>query len=178
MLITAGLIFAWAGDIFLLFDTKNPGFFIAGLASFLVTHVLYILYFLSFLLKGSAGKNTPVWIDAFIGIYGFTLLYMLWPGLAGMKFPVIVYAICICTMAILSMRCKKVMPTDTWKWFSTGAMLFVISDSILAVNKFLNPSDIAPPLVMLTYGLAQMFIVVGAAKLSAIKQYADPKPGV
>jgi uncharacterized membrane protein YhhN len=44
----------------------------------------------------------------------------------------------------------------------TGALLFVISDSVLAVNKFYQPFAFAPVLIMITYGLAQLFITQGA----------------
>ncbi|HQW93549.1 MAG TPA: lysoplasmalogenase family protein, partial [Ferruginibacter sp.] len=40
------LFFSWMGDVFLLFENKQPLFFIFGLASFLITHIFYIIYFL------------------------------------------------------------------------------------------------------------------------------------
>ena len=43
-----------------------------------------------------------------------------------------------------------------------GALLFVISDSVLAINKFYHPFEIAGIIIMLTYGLAQFFIAEGA----------------
>ena len=48
----------------------------------------------------------------------------------------------------------------------TGALLFVISDSLLAINKFYQPFSIADNLIMLTYGFAQFYIVTGAADYS------------
>jgi uncharacterized membrane protein YhhN len=47
----------------------------------------------------------------------------------------------------------------------SGALLFVVSDSILAVNKFLQAGSWAPPAIMLTYGLAQFAIAAGASNL-------------
>jgi uncharacterized membrane protein YhhN len=174
--ISAGLLFAWAGDIFLLFDAYNPLFFLLGLSSFLITHILYIIFFVKSLGQKMKGKTTISGIDIIIGIYGMILMYLLWNGLGTMKVPVIIYATCICTMAITCMRCKSVMPERIWKWLALGAMLFVISDSILAINKFLSASAVAPPLVMLTYGLAQLFIAVGAASLFQVKPDAAPTP--
>jgi uncharacterized membrane protein YhhN len=43
-----------------------------------------------------------------------------------------------------------------------GALLFVISDSLLAINKFYQDIPLAGVLIMLTYGLAQLFIMEGA----------------
>jgi uncharacterized membrane protein YhhN len=48
------------------------------------------------------------------------------------------------------------------RWMFTGALLFVISDSVLAVNKFYQPFALAPVLIMITYGLAQLLITQGA----------------
>ncbi|HRF25670.1 MAG TPA: lysoplasmalogenase family protein, partial [Chitinophagaceae bacterium] len=48
------------------------------------------------------------------------------------------------------------------KWLLTGAILFVISDSVLAINKFYYPFEYRGVLIMLTYGMAQWFIVKGA----------------
>ena len=45
-----------------------------------------------------------------------------------------------------------------------GALLFVLSDSILAINKFYMPFDLAGTFIMLTYGFAQYLIVQGAVK--------------
>jgi len=43
-------------------------------------------------------------------------------------------------------------------------VLFVISDSVLAINKFYQPFEAANVIIMLTYGLAQLFIVTGAIR--------------
>ena len=45
-----------------------------------------------------------------------------------------------------------------------GAFLFVVSDSLLAINKFYQSFEMAGIIIMLTYGLAQLFIVHGAVK--------------
>jgi uncharacterized membrane protein YhhN len=45
-----------------------------------------------------------------------------------------------------------------------GALLFVASDSILAINKFHTPFESATFFVMLTYGLAQLLLIVGIVK--------------
>jgi len=49
-------------------------------------------------------------------------------------------------------------------WMMVGAILFVVSDSLLALNKFYVAINYAGIIVMLTYGLAQLFIVYGAAR--------------
>jgi len=57
------------------------------------------------------------------------------------------------------------------RWMMTGALLFVISDSVLAINKFYQSFEMAGVIIMLTYGLAQLFIVQGAIKyIRGLKQ--------
>jgi uncharacterized membrane protein YhhN len=154
------------GDIFLLFDHLNPVFFLFGLGSFLITHLLYIFYFI----KVNSGKSEKgkkySWLHTLVLAYGVILLYLLWPALGNMKIPVVIYAICICSMVIFCFRIQNSIPEEVWKWLAIGAVLFVISDSILALNKFSNPIPLGPVMIMLTYGLAQFFITWGAVKLS------------
>jgi len=160
----AGILFAWAGDIFLLFEYKNPSFFLFGLGSFLATHICYILLFKK-LLKTYPGwwvKKGWLWM-AVVG-YAVILMVILWHSLGGMKIPVTVYALCISVMVILSLRLQPGMENMTWIYFSLGAFLFFISDSILALNKFLQPVELAGPAIMLTYGLAQYLITAGTVK--------------
>ncbi len=165
-LLIAGLIFAWAGDIFLLFENNYPLFFMAGLGCFLGTHIFYILMFLQ--IRGSfSGPHRKLWVIWLsITVYGLILLFILWPNLNNMKIPVLIYAICICVMAILSVQTTQMVALPTRKWLIGGALLFVLSDSILALNKFSGAKEWAPPAIMLTYGLAQLAIAVGASNLS------------
>jgi len=164
LLTLSGILLAWAGDVFLLFEYKNPSFFLFGLASFLGTHICYIFVFRK-LIEPFSGwwlKNSWLWL-AVVG-YGITLVYILWNNLGAMKIPVMVYASCISIMVILSLRLQTGMKKQVWIYFSLGAFLFIISDSILALNKFLQPVDFAAPAIMLTYGLAQYLISAGTVK--------------
>lgn len=90
--------------------------------------------------------------------YGIALVTLLFPKLDELKLPVIVYAITICAMLIAALHIRAN------NFFAIGAILFVISDSILAVNKFYMPFALASFLIMLTYGLAQAFIILGVVK--------------
>lgn len=159
-LIFTGLFFSWLGDIFLLFD--KPVFFIAGLLSFLLTHICYIIYFLK--IKGnnkSYLQQRPVMLVVIIA-YLVELLYMLWPSLGNMKMPVIIYAVVISTMfATAAWQYEKIKRT-TALYFITGSFLFVFSDSVLALGKFLQPLHYGGIIVMMTYIAAQFLIVQGA----------------
>lgn len=163
LLLTA-LLFSWLGDIFLLFENKNSLFFIFGLASFLTTHVLYITYFLSIRSNNvSLLKKQPLFI-ALVTAYGTSLVWLLYPKLGDLKIPVLLYAAVICAMLLCSLHIFYKVNYKAALMYVTGAVLFVISDSVLAINKFYQPFTYAGILIMLTYCAAQYNIVNGFIK--------------
>jgi uncharacterized membrane protein YhhN len=163
-IILSALFFSWAGDVLLLFQENSPGYFISGLVSFLCAHLAYISFFVKI------KKPAPGWwiknkIVIFIVLaYGFFFLAILWKHLGAMQIPVLIYTICIVTMLISCMRTQPDVPKVIWIWMGIGAWLFVMSDCILALNKFMQPFQLAGPFIMLTYGLAQLFIVIGSIR--------------
>ena len=166
-LLLTGLFFSWLGDMFLLFEDKNSLFFIFGLVCFLTTHIFYIIYFLK--IRSSAVsllKKQPLFIVVVIG-YGVTLVWFLFPHLNDLKIPVMVYAAVICTMLLCSLHIFKKVNKPANIWYLSGAALFVVSDSLLAINKFYQPFAFAGVLIMLTYCAAQYFIANGFIKQSS-----------
>lgn len=172
-LLLAGLLFSWMGDLFLLFEYMNKLFFIFGLASFLTTHIFYIVYFLRIRsVSISLLKKQPVLV-ALVPAYGITLVWQLYPHLGDLKLPVIVYAAVICTMLLCSLHIFLKVNQKAARYFLVGAAAFVISDSLLAIDKFYaqhpahgalradQPFAYAGVLIMLTYCAAQYFIVQG-----------------
>jgi uncharacterized membrane protein YhhN len=160
-LLLTGLFFSWLGDVFLLFEYKFDLFFIFGLVSFLTTHIFYIFYFLRIKSeKPSLLKKQPVLI-ALVLAYGITLVWQLYPYLGDLKLPVMVYATVICSMLLCSLHVFLKVNKKAAASYLLGAAAFVISDSLLAVNKFYQPFAYAGVLIMLTYCAAQFFIVTG-----------------
>ncbi|HEX2683727.1 MAG TPA: lysoplasmalogenase [Ferruginibacter sp.] len=160
-LLLIGLFFSWMGDVFLLFEDRQPAFFMLGLASFLTTHIFYIVYFLKIRSTNtSLLKKQPVLIGL-VGGYGITLVWQLYPHLGELKLPVMVYAAVICTMLLCSLHVFYKVNKSAALAYVLGAASFVLSDSLLAVNKFYQPFAYAGILIMLTYCAAQFFIVIG-----------------
>ena len=160
-LVLVALFFSFLGDVFLLLEYANPLLFIAGLVCFLTTHILYIVYFGRLRpIKESLLKRYP-WILVLILAYGIGLVYFLFPTLGDLTLPVIVYAIIICTMLGTSLHIFKRVNPSAGNLFVGGALLFVLSDSLLAVNKFSTTFPYAGVLIMLTYCAAQYFIAKG-----------------
>jgi uncharacterized membrane protein YhhN len=161
ILLITGLSFSWMGDVFLLFESKNALFFIFGLGCFLTTHIFYIIYFLRIKQANiSLLKKKPVLIALVLG-YGITLLWQLYPHLGQLKLPVIVYAVVICTMLLCGLHIFLKVSSKAAIYFLLGALVFVVSDSLLAINKFYQPFAYAGILIMITYCAAQYFIVKG-----------------
>lgn len=160
-LLLTGLFFSWLGDVFLLFEYKHALFFIFGLACFLSTHIFYIIYFLRIRSeKISLLKKHPALI-ALVLAYGITLVWQLYPHLGDLKLPVMVYAAVICSMLLCSLHIFLKVNKKAAAGYLWGAAAFVLSDSLLAINKFYEPFAYAGVFIMLTYCAAQFFIIYG-----------------
>lgn len=164
-LIMIGLFFSFAGDVFLLFEDSNSLFFIFGLASFLITHVFYILFFLSPKKAGRSLLFQKPFLILLVIIYSGVLLFLLIPTLGPLTVPVILYAVILSVMFLCSLHVYNKVSTVAGEFFITGAGFFVISDSLLAINKFYMPLPAAGFFIMLTYCLAQYFIVKGFIRM-------------
>lgn len=160
MLIALALIASFAGDVFLLFDASNSLYFMLGLGSFLLAHVFYCVYL------GSAYKPVSMIVKLvlilLVALYGGLLLYILNPYLNNLVWPVRVYAFVISLMMLLALIVHMAYRNPFSRLVALGACLFVISDSVLAINKFYQSFSQAGLAVMFTYGMAQVLIVRGA----------------
>ena len=160
-LLMPALLFSWLGDIFLLAENQAPVYFIPGLLCFLTTHVFYILFFLrSYPGQGSLLRKQPVLLLLIIA-YGTGLVWILFPHLGILKIPVMIYAGIICTMLLCSLHAFTGISRPSNQWYVLGASTFVLSDSLLAINKFYQPFAFAGVFIMLTYCTAQYCMVRG-----------------
>ncbi|HEX7846414.1 MAG TPA: lysoplasmalogenase [Chitinophagaceae bacterium] len=154
------LIFSWVGDVLLMFQEKEPLFFLLGLSAFLLAHIFYILFFHG--IKKEESISSRWWLLVPVVVYYTVLIGVLYPHLADMKVPVPVYGIVISFMLLLALHTLFIKNKTAGQWMAAGAMFFIISDSVLAINKFYQSFEAANIIIMLTYGLAQLFIVLGA----------------
>ncbi|MFT4758057.1 MAG: putative membrane protein YhhN [Saprospiraceae bacterium] len=146
----AGFIFSMFGDTFLMFVENKPArpeFFLYGLGSFLVTHIFYLLAFLKFpSTKKGLIQRKSFWVLPFILLF-FGNILTLWSGIpTPMKIPVVVYSLAIVLMAISALNLQGKVSENIFKWIFIGAILFVISDSLIGLNKF-RSDDFQIPLV-------------------------------
>ena len=168
--IELALLFSWAGDVLLMFESMNGNFFIFGLVAFLIAHIFYILFYENVIRKESFRKN--YWWFLPVIIYYVSLIYILSPHLGDMKLPVRIYGIVISYMLIQALQTGRIKDLGAATLMIGGAVLFITSDSILAINKFYESFEYAGIAIMLTYGIAQLLIVLGAVRYisSASKQ--------
>src|SRR5690606_3933671 len=95
---------------------------------------------------------------------GTGLMVVLFPHLEALKFPVMIYAMVMMIMVLNALfRYNRTTPFSFWMVF-IGAVLFMISDAMLAINKFITHLPVAGVMIMLTYILAQYFIIAGLLK--------------
>ena len=164
------LLFSWIGDCILMFAEKGELYFIFGLIAFLIAHILFIRLFFRQKSENKHSKNPLFWIG-FIGIiiYLVSMLVFLFPTLGSLKFPVGIYAMTISIMLVIALKGAFNWKNSSKYIVLLGAVFFVTSDSILAINKFHSPITLATFWIMLTYLIAQFCIAYGILKLNKKK---------
>lgn len=149
-LLVAALLCSAAGDAFLGVDGER--LFVPGLASFLVAHVFYTAIFIR---SGNAALSRRRQI-LFAAIVVFAVGYamILWPVLGGLRWPVAAYMAVITVMALCALRMRSPL-------LPLGAVLFMASDSLIALGKFLSAAEWLGPSVWITYAAAQLLLTYG-----------------
>jgi len=166
----AGLFFSWIGDIILLFADIGEIYFIMALVAFLIAHLAYCALFN----KQNTGEmhlNKIVFGigSIIIALYFIGMVCFLMPNLGTLKIPVIVYACVISIMLLFAFNGYLIWKKRAALLILLGALVFVLSDSILAINKFSKPIEKSSFFIMLTYLVAQYLIVIGVLKLNPKK---------
>jgi pimeloyl-ACP methyl ester carboxylesterase/uncharacterized membrane protein YhhN len=176
-IVLGALFFSWWGDNFLMPSHSVQGEsinFLAGLGSFLIAHLLYIPAFLKTTQPSKAVLLRRPWLAFPIVVMVFGLISFLMnqahPAFMEMKIPVIVYATVIMVMVLTAINRYDRVPHASFKWVTIGALLFMVSDSLIAVSRFSDLFEgninIARVLIMALYASGQFLIAKGC-----IEQY-------
>lgn len=153
LMLLAALLCSLAGDVFLML----PGsYFIPGLASFLVAHLFYIALFRQGLGWFPNRSALVAVLAVGAGMYG-----VVWAGLGEpvLKLAVAAYVCVISVMAAQAIGRATAQGTTSARWVAMGACVFMLSDSLIAINKFVTPVALSPLWVLSTYYCAQLLIV-------------------
>jgi len=164
------LIFSWIGDVILIFADIAEIYFILGLVSFLIAHITYCVLFNKQIIGEIQINKVLFGLGSLvIAFYLTAIILVLMPNLGDLKIPVIVYAAVISTMLLFAFNGYLIWKKPGALYIFVGAITFVISDSILAFDKFHAPIEKSSFFIMLSYLVAQYLIVVGIIKLNAQK---------
>ncbi len=146
-----GILFSWAGDV-LLGDPGGIGFLL-GLGGFFLAHLAYLVLFLRPLRRRRMPWPALVLVAWWVG-----LLLVLGPHLGVLFVPVAVYGL------VLGLAASAAMGTN--RLTATGGVLFLLSDTLLALKLFLPGFALweADFLIMLLYVLGEGLIILGAAR--------------
>jgi uncharacterized membrane protein YhhN len=148
-MILTGLVFSTAGDVFLMMPSDR---FVAGLVAFLIAHLFYSMAFVSEI-------HTLLWWPLVpLGTYGVVTYVILFPSLGRLKSPVLLYVGAILMMAWLAWERWDQTGQSGALLALAGALLFVLSDTVLAVNRFRGTFKLARALNLITYFAAQCLI--------------------
>lgn len=168
MLVLGGLFAAWLGDVLLM--NKSNSFFIAGMAAFVIMHLTYAYIFYKFH-KLRVGKSQEAFIATVVMVaFCFMLFRFLNKSadFAWLKIPVGIYMGAISLMAIMAANMLGTVSRkyNALNFFIPGAILFIISDGTLAIQKFIFPEEsFLSIIVMISYGYAQSLIAEGFTKV-------------
>ncbi len=155
--VMAALVFSWAGDVFLI----SSEWFIAGLVSFLIAHIFYIIAYQK---TGAAtGELKTLDVVKFVA-YGVVLIWVIYPGLDDLLIPVLIYALVLLAMGVWAHKRRGATSSASFQLVAIGAILFALSDGLIAINKFAFEVPFERILIMSIYMTAQYLIVQGLIK--------------
>jgi len=155
------LIFGMLGDISLMIGREGKWFMI-GLGSFLVGHIFYIITYL-LLSASSLLQFPPIGWFLLLPLVGLTLFFFLRiKGKMGeLQIPTMIYLVVIFLVSFFAMLLLSVFSPLAFIFVYLGPILFIISDGLIAVDKFDTKISNEGVYVMITYVLAQLFITQG-----------------
>ena len=151
--LSIALTLSMLGDIALMF----PGYFIPGLVAFLLAHLAYISLFK----RGVSWFPSRPALLATLAV-GFAMYAFLWVGGLphGLRIPVAAYVLVIALMAAQAFGRAKAIGDQASMWVAVGSASFMLSDSLLATNRFVSPLPLSQVWVLSTYYIAQTLITV------------------
>jgi uncharacterized membrane protein YhhN len=163
-LFALGLGLSLAGDIFLMLP---PRFFLAGLVAFLLGHVAYIGAFMAHGLPPAAAASLAAVPVALAGAWiGRRVVARLTAsGKLGLRGPVVAYVVVISLMVIsaLATLARPDWPKGAAVCASLGALLFFVSDALLAWNRWIQPLPGGRLMNITTYHVGQLLLTAGFA---------------
>jgi uncharacterized membrane protein YhhN len=157
LLLCLALLLSWFGDIALMYQGATI-YFMIGIGFFLMAQITYIIV----LSKSSYQKLTfdPIRVLPFV-VYGVGLFRFLLPNAGDFQIPIFIYGIVILMMVSTARLRESNASQNSYRLALYGSILFVLSDSLIAINKFYMEIPQSGLLIMATYVTAQFLLVKG-----------------
>ncbi|NAX21897.1 lysoplasmalogenase [Vibrio sp. V39_P1S14PM300] len=156
--ILAGLALSAIGDVFLMHPKDK---FVPGLLSFLLAHIAYAIGFSEF-----ANPQITHWMPILLLCSGVIVFLFLLPNLGNMAIPVAFYILVIMVMTWCAMEYWHDIGSQSASLAMMGAFIFMLSDLVLAIDRFRSTSKFSRHVIMVTYYTAQALITLSAVALS------------
>ncbi|MFL1485879.1 lysoplasmalogenase [Marinobacter sp. LN3S78] len=147
--LAAGLLLSATGDVLLSLE----GLFIPGLGAFLLAQLTYAALFLS---QFRWRVSRLPWVVLVVG-YVLACSVLVLPETGNLQWVITAYMVAISLMALAA----GFRNDRQFLWVAMGALVFMVSDTLIAVNTFVSPFPFADAAIMVTYYLAQALIVLG-----------------
>jgi len=166
--IIVGLILSSFGDTLLMLDREyqGKGWFLFGLGAFLCTHICYAAALFSMAGARAEYLRRNWWLVFPFALYLALFLDILWPGIPnGIHIPVVFYGLMITVMAIAAVNLRDHVPLRGYRMVVAGAFLFVLSDSLIGIARFVTPFWGASIAIMVTYIAGQYGITRGVKEI-------------
>lgn len=163
VLVVIGLFFSIAGDALLL--NNGNEWFMFGLLSFLVGHLFYVA---AMIRRWEFSLLTLVCVVP-IGLYSWLIGWQLHNGIMTNSDNSALWLSVAIYVSVISVMCWTAIMSRNWH-ATVGAILFAVSDSILAWNKFVSNVPASGIWIMLTYFAAQLFIAGSIANVFGDRQ--------
>lgn len=151
--ILAALVFSMIGDVCLMFEKG----FLLGLSAFLIGHLAYVAAFTS--INGFQTTVLPLLILTPIALYSYIWLK---PNLGKLKLPVSVYILVISLMGWQAWGLYLQHPQTKFLMAGFAAVIFIISDASLAIDKFKKKLERPQFIILPTYFAAQWLFALSA----------------
>jgi uncharacterized membrane protein YhhN len=154
LILSAALMLSCAGDVFLHLSFRR--YFVHALMAFLLAHVTYVVLFVRNRPRPLRPSTGHLILAFLVVVYGLLMCSWLWTGLGRLAWPALAYAVAITAMVLSTILAGFSRP---FVWI--GALLFLISDSLIATGRFMVTVPLIGLLIWPTYYLGQYGIAIG-----------------
>jgi hypothetical protein len=161
---TLAIVFTWIGDIMFVLFVKNFLFFFVGISSYFAAHIFFLFAFW----KASFDEKLkfhfsliPLLAIAYVAV----MAYLIVPYLDGViQVPVSLYALSTLLLVIFAWYRRTQTTAESFIWVILGVILIIISDSVLAINRFSTTIPFAQYVTTICFIGAYWFIINGLMK--------------